>query len=247
MSAATATEVAPGVHRLGDRLVNWWLVVDGGRATVIDAGLPGQYPQLRSLLAALDLSVDAVEAVVVTHGHLDHLACVSHLRAEAGPTVYVPRGDRELAARKPKPDLGMLRHSLNPAGMRTAVSYLRQGVARARPVVDATALDDGETLDLPGRPRFLHAPGHTAGGGMFVLADRGVLFSGDVLVTLDPFSGATGPRTLPAFDNVDHDLAVASLDLVAGTGTDVILPGHGEPWRGAAEEATALARRASAA
>ena len=235
-------EVAPGVYRLGDRLVNWWLVVDGGRGTVIDAGLPAQWSQLPRALRSLGLPLDAVEAVLVTHGHLDHLACIPKLRTQCGALAYVPERDAALAAERPKLDLGMVRHSLNPAGLRTAASYARQGIGRARPVIDALPVADGEMLDVPGKPRFIEAPGHTIGGGIYVLEQRGVVFSGDVLVTLDPFSGRVGPRTLPAFDDVDHGQALEALATVGSTGMDVVLPGHGEPWTGGARAAAEAAR-----
>lgn len=220
------------MHRLGDRLVNWWLVVEDGAATLVDAGLPRQYGQLTGLLAQLGMSVADVKAVVVTHGHLDHLACIAPLREEASPEVHVPAGDRELAGARPSADPQVLLHSLNPRGLRTAVSYARQGVLRAAPVANARDLRDGEVVDAPGRLRFIEAAGHTPGGGIFVHGQGDVVFSGDVMVTLDPFSGRTGPRTLPAFDNVDHERAVEALHEVARTGAQVILPGHGEPWHG---------------
>lgn len=183
--------------------------------------------------------------MVVTHGHLDHVACIAPLRKAVDVDVYVPEGDLELATAKPKPDPKVLRHSLNPSGLRTAVSYMRQGVLRAKPVVSAKTLSDGERLDLPGGLRFQEAAGHTAGGGIFLRDQGDVVFSGDVLVMLDPFSGRTGPMTLPAFDNVDHDRAVESLDTVGRSGAARILPGHGEPWGGDPREAACLARQRS--
>jgi glyoxylase-like metal-dependent hydrolase (beta-lactamase superfamily II) len=237
-------EVVPSTFRLGDGNVNRWLVVDRGKAVVVDAGLPAQMDQLRTLLGELHLPSTAIEAVVVTHGHIDHLACIPAVQAESGAAVHIPRGDRALAATTPALDPKVLAHSWRPAALRTGLSYLRQGVRKAVPVVDALDLDDGDVLDAPGHLRFLSATGHTPGSGMF-LADGGVLFTGDVLVTLDPFSGRRGPRTLPAFDNVDHEQALASLDVVGRSGATVLLPGHGEPWRGSAAEAAATARQVS--
>jgi glyoxylase-like metal-dependent hydrolase (beta-lactamase superfamily II) len=223
--------VARDVHRLGDRDVNWWLVIEGGAATLVDAGLPAQYGQLTSLLGSLGLGVGDIGAVVVTHGHVDHFACVPALRRDVpGLDVYLPKDDRSLAAQRPGLDARVVANSWRPAAIRTAASYARQGMLRARPLVDARDLDDGDVLDLPGRPRFVHAPGHTPGSGMFVFEDRDVVCSGDVLVTYDPFTGRRGPRTLPAFDNVDHEQALASLERVAETGMGIVLPGHGEPW-----------------
>ena len=223
--------VARDVYRLGDRDVNWWLVVDRGSATLVDAGLPAQFGQLTALLSQLGLTVGDIAAVVVTHGHLDHLACIPAVRAAAPAVdVYVPRADRALAARRPGIEPRVLANSFRLAAARTALSYARQGMLSARPVVDATNLDDGDVLDVPGRPRFVHAPGHTPGSGIVVFADRDVVCSGDVLVTYDPFTGRRGPGTLPAFDNVDHAQARASLERVAETGMGTVLPGHGEPW-----------------
>ena len=227
----TARLVARDVHRLGDRDVNWWLIVEGGAATLVDAGLPAQYGQLTSLLGELGLAVGDIAAVLVTHGHVDHFACIPAIRAAApGIDVHLPRLDRALAAKRPGVDPRVVANSWRPAAIRTAASYTRQGVLRARPLVDAHDLDDGDVLDVPGRPRFVHAPGHTRGSGMFVFEDRDVVCSGDVLVTYDPFTGRRGPGTLPAFDNVDHPQAVASLERVAETGMGIVLPGHGEPW-----------------
>lgn len=224
-------EVARDVYRLGDRDVNWWVVSEGRAVTVVDAGLPAQLGQLTALLSALGRTMADVAAVVATHGHLDHLGCIPAIRAATQDVaVYVPRDDRPLAARRPGVEPRVLANSFRMAAVRTALSYARQGMLSARPVVDALDLDDGDELDLPGRPRFVHAPGHTAGSGMFVFADRDVVCSGDVLVTYDPFTGRRGPGTLPAFDNVDHAEAVRSLERVAETGMRIVLPGHGEPW-----------------
>lgn len=242
MTGAQERLVARDVHRLGDREVNWWLVVDGGAATLFDAGLPAQFGQLTSLLAAIGLTLGDLAAVVVTHGHLDHLACIPAIR-DGAPSVdvYLPRDDRELAARRPGLEPRVVANAWRPAAVRTALSYARQGMLSARPVVDARDLDDGDVLDVPGRPRFVRAPGHTRGGGVFVLEDRDVVCSGDVLVTRDPFSGRTGPRALPAFDNVDHAQALASLELVGASGMRTVLPGHGEPWTEGAAQAASMA------
>ena len=64
-------------------------------------------------------------------------------------------------------------------------------------------------------------------------------------MTDDPFTGARGPRLLPAFDNVDHAEAVASLVIMQNTGAAMVLPGHGEPWTQGIAEAVGLARSPS--
>jgi glyoxylase-like metal-dependent hydrolase (beta-lactamase superfamily II) len=88
---------------------------------------------------------------------------------------------------------------------------LRGGATRTVPVVEATVFVDEEVLDLPGRPRVIHVPGHTAGHAAIIFEDRKALFVGDVLATMDIESGESGPHLVPRFVNEDDKLALASL------------------------------------
>lgn len=86
---------------------------------------------------------------------------------------------------------------------------VRRGAARVVPVADLSTFDDGETLDLPGRPRVVHAPGHTEGSCALFLEDRKALLTGDCLVTWNAFTGRVGPQIMPAGLNRDSE-ALAS-------------------------------------
>ena len=79
---AATTQVAEGVHRLGSKLVNYYLVEDGDALTVIDAGLPGLRPSLDATLAALGRAPGDIQALVLTHAHNDHVGIAERLRAE---------------------------------------------------------------------------------------------------------------------------------------------------------------------
>jgi glyoxylase-like metal-dependent hydrolase (beta-lactamase superfamily II) len=61
-------------------------------------------------------------------------------------------------------------------------SYVAKGITRTPPVAELDKLADGEVLDVPGSPRVIHAPGHTAGSCALFLEDRSLLFSGDVIL-----------------------------------------------------------------
>jgi glyoxylase-like metal-dependent hydrolase (beta-lactamase superfamily II) len=63
------------------------------------------------------------------------------------------------------------------------------------------------------------------------------VLTGDALVTGHPTSARRGPQLLPRFLSADPDRAVAALDALAGRDADVVLPGHGEPFRGPVSEA----------
>jgi len=100
----------------------------------------------------------------------------------------------------------------------------------------------GETIDVPGGPRAVHAPGHTPGSAALLFEGRRLLLTGDVLITKNPLTGRLGPQIMPSGLNQDTDLALNSLTALEGVPADLLLPGHGEPWSEGATEAAHLAR-----
>ncbi len=75
------------------------------------------------------------------------------------------------------------------------------------------------------------------------LEDRSLLFSGGALVTLGMTRGRTGPRIIRGPVTEDADLALQSLDILAATKAETVLPGHGEPWLDGVASAVELARQ----
>ena len=65
--------VADGVHRVEDAYTNWYIVEDGDRLTIVDAGVPRSWDSLLDALRSRKRSTDDIAAVVLTHGHFDHL------------------------------------------------------------------------------------------------------------------------------------------------------------------------------
>jgi len=66
------------------------------------------------------------------------------------------------------------------------------------------------------------------------------------MCTLNPMTGRRGPQLMPHGLNRDPQQAARSLDILAGSNADVLLPGHGAPWTEGAGEAVRLARAAGA-
>jgi glyoxylase-like metal-dependent hydrolase (beta-lactamase superfamily II) len=104
-----------------------------------------------------------------------------------------------------------------------------------------TKYEADDVLDVPGGLRVLFTPGHSVAHSALLLQDRRVLFCGDALATLNVATGATGPMLHPF--NQDRAQAVGSLNALEKVDADVVLPGHGEPWRGTPGAAVSLARR----
>jgi glyoxylase-like metal-dependent hydrolase (beta-lactamase superfamily II) len=240
--------VAEGIRRYDDGIVNWYLIEDGDRLTLVDAGFPPDWSMLTTSLGTLGRRLSDVRAVVLTHGHVDHIGFAERLRREAGATVYVHELDKPLIE-SPKTIAKSERSPLLYVGhAATRKLVARALLARAplsKRVREAVTFADGELLeDVPGRPRAIHTPGHTDGHCAFHLPDRGVLFAGDAIVTRNPYTGQTGPRIVSAAATKDTAQAMASLDRLEGVEAGTLLCGHGEPWRGGVAEAVRLARAA---
>lgn len=234
--------VAEDVYRLGTKWANFYLVGDGAEWTLIDAGYPRYVGQLEQALRALGSSLDAIRGVLVTHHHVDHAGTAEAIRSRSSATVFVHESDAGIVRgdRRSHVPPGFYRHSWRPSMARYLAHTVAVGGARYRAVSSVQPLGTEQTLDLPGAPRVLHAPGHTAGHCCVVLADRGVLFAGDALVNFDYATGERGLR-LHRF-NEERPSALSSLALIETIDADVVLFGHGNPWHSSPKQAVDLAR-----
>jgi glyoxylase-like metal-dependent hydrolase (beta-lactamase superfamily II) len=86
-------EVAKGVHRFGSRFVNWYVVEDGRALTLVDAGLLGQWSQFTDAVERLGRRMADVEAIVLTHAHVDHTGFAERARTAASAAVHAHPAD----------------------------------------------------------------------------------------------------------------------------------------------------------
>jgi glyoxylase-like metal-dependent hydrolase (beta-lactamase superfamily II) len=236
-------EIADGVYRLGTRWINFYLVAEEAQFTLIDAGYPGYWKYLSGAIDALGAGPGAIQAVIVTHHHADHAGSAERLRSTAGSRVLVGEADARIVGGKypSHASPGFYRQSsVRPSGIRFLAHSALAGGARYRPVLSLEALTKDETLDLPGRPRVIHTPGHTAGHYSVALPERGVLLSGDALATFDYVTGKRGLALHRLND--DRETALASLDRLDTVDAEVVLPAHGEPWTAGSSRALEIAR-----
>jgi glyoxylase-like metal-dependent hydrolase (beta-lactamase superfamily II) len=238
--------VKEGVHRLTQGVVNFYLIEEGGKLLLVDAGAPGDWDLLVRTVEGLGRGLHDLEAVLLTHAHPDHIGTAERARTTAGARVWVHQADADMATsgRRTKADGKARSYLLRAEFYRTLVSLTRRGATRIVPVKQVGTFADGETLDLPGRPRAVHAPGHSPGSAALLLEGRRVLLTGDVLATRNPLTGRVGPQIMPSGLNRDTPQALRSLAALDGVPADVLLPGHGEPWTEGAAEAVRLARAA---
>lgn len=248
--SATVREVAPGVHLVSHAYVNCYLVEDDDGVTLVDAGLPKVWAPLGRALRTIGRRPSELRALVLTHAHFDHVGVARRLQERLGLPVWATAEEHELVAHpyryaheNPRA-IYPIRH---PGGLPILTGMALAGALTVRGAHAARVLETGKVLDVPGRPYVVPTPGHTYGHVALHLADRDVVISGDALVTLDPYTGRTGPRMVAGAATADFSLNFATLDAIAATGAGAVLPGHGEPWMEGAQSAVELARAAGRA
>jgi hydroxyacylglutathione hydrolase len=169
------------------------------RGVVVDPG--GDVPTIR---AALDRLGVTAEAIVLTHGHIDHAGGAAELAADLGVKIIGPHeGDRPLL-------------------QRLEIQGRQYGMDDVRNVEPDRYLAEGETLDIAGVTfEVLHCPGHSPGSVVLFAPSLGFCFMGDVL-----FQGSVGRTDLPGGS---HETLISSITTkLLPLGDDVaFLPGHG--------------------
>lgn len=237
-------QVADNTYRLGSAAHNFYILTEGTEATIVDAGCSGEWRKLANALNTLDISLPNVAGVLATHAHADHFGLAKRA-VDQGIAVSVHEEEETRANGTYRGRFAVTPSELpifRIHALRNFLPMVFVGITRLDHVDDVTIFENGDRLDLPGRPVAVHTPGHTEGHAMFHLPDRGLLFTGDGLITMDLLGPRRGPQMIGDRFNLDTEEALRSLDRIVDLEADLLLPGHGEPWAGSPAKAVELAR-----
>jgi glyoxylase-like metal-dependent hydrolase (beta-lactamase superfamily II) len=184
---------------------NGYLVFDDADKVAILVDAPPDPDRIGAIAVELGVTIGAV---LLTHGHIDHIGGSGSIAQRFDSQVFVHPDDDFLT-------LHPMEQVMQMFGMLPPGSYEIPEVL--------SALEDGQNLDLAGfKVEVRHTPGHTPGHCCFYLADHETLFSGDQL-----FAGSVGRTDLPGGSTAE--LLVSMATRVLSLDDQVrVLPGHGE-------------------
>lgn len=229
--------IAHGVSGLRTLFVNLFGVVqnDGRRWTLVDAGVPLEAARIRNWADERFGTGNVPEAIVLTHGHFDHVGSIQDLLKHWDVPVYAHGAELPFLTGQekyppPDPSVG--------GGLLAAMSslYPRSWADLSGRVRELPA--DGSLPTMPGW-RWLHTPGHAPGHVSLFRDEDRTLIAGDAFCTTKQESflavaqqrpELTGP---PAYYTPDWDAARASVEKLAALRPLAVAPGHGQPIAGA--------------
>jgi glyoxylase-like metal-dependent hydrolase (beta-lactamase superfamily II) len=227
--------VAPGVWGRKEVFVNYYMIQDDstGNWALVDAGLKWSAPKIKDM--AKELFGDTKPAaIILTHGHFDHVGAVAALAKEWNVPVYAHYLERPYLTGKssyppPDPSVG--------GGMMASMSWMY-------PVSPIDIKDHLRNIPdngtIPGLPEWkcIHTPGHSPGHISLFREHDKILIAGDAFVTTQAesaFNALTFNKKLsgpPKYLTINWASAKQSVLKLEALRPEIAATGHGKPMEG---------------
>jgi glyoxylase-like metal-dependent hydrolase (beta-lactamase superfamily II) len=210
--------------------------IDDSPRTLVDAGIKTEasFETLKKGLEAIGFSLNSIERILITHGHIDHYGQAKRLSSLSGAPIYIhPKEYGRI--RSIIHSLGFLKSILLRNGapetlVNEAIQYIESAQSMADPLEEAFFLNDGDSISFKSMTwKTIHCPGHAPGLICFYWPEKKILFTGDHLlkeITPNPVLNVHGNR--PPFRYPSLKDYLTSLEKIEGLDISLLLPAHGE-------------------
>jgi len=217
------------------KTVNVYFIDDSPR-TLLDAGIKTEasFETLKKGLETIGYSLNAIERILITHGHIDHYGQAKKLSYLSGAPIYIHSKEYG-RIRSFIHSLGfiksiLLRNGAPEALVNEAIQYMESAQIMGDPLDEAFFLDDGDSILFKSMTwKTVHCPGHSPGLICFHWPEKKILFTGDHLlkeITPNPILNVNESK--PPFSYPSLQEYLTSLEKIGKFDISLLLPAHGE-------------------
>ena len=217
------------------KTMNVYLIDDSPR-TLVDAGIKTEaaFETLKKGLDTIGVSLNSIERILITHGHIDHYGQAKRLSSLSGAPIFIhPKEYGRI--RSFIHSLGflksiLLRNGAPDALVHEAIHYMESAQIMADSLDEAFFLEDEDPILFKSMSwKTLHCPGHSPGLICFYWPEKKILFTGDHLlkdITPNPILNVNESK--PPFHYPSLKEYLTSLEKIEKLDLSLLLPAHGE-------------------
>jgi glyoxylase-like metal-dependent hydrolase (beta-lactamase superfamily II) len=234
IGSGVGMEVTPDIFSYTNQIVNLILVGNPNDFVLIDTGMPKSAGEIKEMIAERMGENTRPKAIVLTHGHFDHVGSLVELLEDWRVPVYAHemelpylKGEKDYPPGDPEVDSGLV--------AKMSTMFPNHGINIGEQV--KALPQDGTIPFMPGW-KWLHTPGHTPGHVSFFRDQDRTLLAGDAFVTVKQESlykvmtqimEISGP---PRYFTTDWEQAYDSVKKLEELKPDLAVTGHGLPMSG---------------